>query len=213
MRSETLYQDYGFPDANASHMHRHFMPKIFELVAELEPGTRVLDVGCGNGFMCREFLKKDCRVVGLDLSEQGIHLARKAYPDARFEILAADEHVLERLDEKPFDLVVSTEVVEHLYAPRLYARGCFAALRPGGRFICTTPYHGYLKNLALSIMGRWDKHADPMWDGGHIKLWSRAKLSALLLESGFENIQFTGAGRIPWLWMTMVMSAYRPSTL
>lgn len=85
-------------------------------------------------------------------------------------------------------------------------QGCFQALKPGGRFICTTPYHGYLKNLALSIMGKWDQHADPLWDGGHIKLWSRAKLGALLEETGFTNIQFRGAGRLPGLWMTMVMS-------
>ena len=33
---------------------------------------------------------------------------------------------------------ISTEVVEHLYAPREWAKGCFRALKPGGRLICTT---------------------------------------------------------------------------
>lgn len=211
MSGETVYKDYGFLDARASHMHRHFMPKVFELAGDLKQGTRVLDVGCGNGFTCGEFLKKGCHVVGIDLSEQGIQQARLAHPNGRFEILAADAHVLEHLDEPAFDLVVSTEVVEHLYAPRVYVRGCFQALRPGGRFICSTPYHGYWKNLALSIMGKWDQHADPLWDGGHIKLWSRAKLGTLLMEAGFENIRFRGAGRFPRLWMTMVMSGDKPA--
>lgn len=205
-----LYRDYGWKTTAASHMHVHFMPHIMQLACTFAPGTRVLDVGCGNGFTCGEFLKLGCGVVGIDLSEQGIAIARQAYPQGRFELLGADVNVLTNLKVEPFDLVVSTEVVEHLYDPRSFARGCFAALKPGGRLICTTPYHGYLKNLVLAVTGKWDKHANPLWDGGHIKLWSRHTLSRLLTETGFTNIQFRGAGRLPFLWMTMVMSGDKP---
>ncbi len=203
------YRDFGFANADASHMHRHFLPQVFALAGELNASTRVLDVGCGNGFTCGEFLKRGCRVVGIDLSEQGIARARASHPTGRFEILPADDRILENLAEPPFDIVVSTEVVEHLYDPRSYARGCFAALKPGGRFICTTPYHGYWKNLMLSLAGKWDSHADPLWDGGHIKLWSRNTLSRLLKEAGFQQLQFRGAGRWPGLWMTMAISGLK----
>ncbi len=205
------YKDYGFHSAGASHMHRHFMPPILALCGTVGTGTRVLDVGCGNGSATGQFLAHGCTVVGIDLSETGVEIARKSYPKGRFEVLPADHQLLEHLCEPPFDIVVSTEVIEHLYAPRGYAKGCFEALKPGGRFICTTPYHGYLKNLALSVKGHWDFHANPLWDGGHIKLWSRNTLGRLLTETGFVNIQFRGAGRLPWLWMTMVMSGDRPA--
>jgi 2-polyprenyl-6-hydroxyphenyl methylase/3-demethylubiquinone-9 3-methyltransferase len=208
-QSSAGYQDYSFRHAGPSHMHARFMPHVFAL-APGKNGKRVLDVGCGNGFTCGEFLKLGCIVVGIDLSESGIAVARKAFPTGRFEVLPADSKILERLKEQPFDLVVSTEVVEHLYAPREYARGCFDALRPGGRFICTTPYHGYLKNLLISLSNKWDQHANPLWDGGHIKLWSKRTLTALLLETGFVNVRFRGAGRLPLLWMTMVVSADKP---
>jgi len=141
------------------------------------------------------------------MSQSGIELARKAFPKCRFEVASASADLLELLASEPFDIVISTEVVEHLYDPRAYARTCFKALRGGGRFICTTPYHGYLKNLAISLAGKWDSHADPLWDCGHIKLWSRAMLTRLLTEAGFTNCKFRGAGRLPFLWMTMVMSA------
>jgi len=75
--------------------------------------------------------------------------------------------------------------------------------------IISTPYHGYLKNLALAFTGKWDTHANPLWDGGHIKLWSRRTLGCLLTGAGFENLQFRGVGRLPGLWMTMVMSGDR----
>ena len=205
------YEDYGYKDAGASHMHAHFMPVFFEVSGPLGPQVRVLDVGCGNGFAAGQFLARGCQVVGIDLSQQGIDLARRAYPQGRFEVLSADERLLANLGEDPFDLVISTEVVEHLYAPRPYARGCFEALRPGGRLICSTPYHGYLKNMALALLNKWDAHANPLWDGGHIKLWSRRTLSRLLTEAGFTKLRFQGVGRVPGLWMTMVMSGERPT--
>ena len=206
----TEYQDYGFANAGDSHMHAHFMPRVLGFASDLKPGARVLDVGCGNGAACGEFLKRGCRVVGVDLSEQGIAQARRAHPQGRFELLAADQDILRNLDEAPFDLVISTEVVEHLYAPRGWAQGCFAALKPGGALICTTPYHGYVKNLVLSLLGKWDFHANPLWDGGHIKLWSHRTLTQLLTEAGFQNVQFRGAGRMPGLWMTMIARAEKP---
>lgn len=206
------YCEFGFRDASASHMHRHFLPALFELAGPLAPGTRVLDVGCGNGYTCGEFLRRGCTVVGVDLSEEGIAQARATHPGARFERLSADADLPERLGEAPFELVVSTEVIEHLYDPRSYMRGCYESLRAGGRFLCTTPYHGYLKNLAISLAGRWDSHADPLWDGGHIKLWSRKTLTQLMNETGFRNLRFRGVGRLPGLWMTMVLSGERPPT-
>ena len=180
-------------------MHRRFMPHVVALADGLAPGTRVLDVGCGNGAACGEFIRRGCQVVGIDLSEQGITLARRTYPSGRFEILIADKHILDRLQESAFDLVISTEVVEHLYAPREWAAGCYHALRPGGQLICTTPYHGYLKNVVLSVLGKWDSHMNPLWDGGHIKLWSRRTLAHLLGQAGFTGLSFRGVGRLPYL--------------
>jgi 2-polyprenyl-3-methyl-5-hydroxy-6-metoxy-1,4-benzoquinol methylase len=170
---------------------------------------RVLDVGCGNGAMAGEFLSAGCQVTGIDLSEQGVEISRRAYPAGRFETMPADEGILKRLGCEPFDVVVSTEVVEHLYDPRSFVHGCFVATKPGGRFICSTPYNGYLKNLAIALLGQFDRHVSPLWDGGHIKLWSRSTLGALLGEAGFTNLQFRGAGRLPYLWKSMVMSGDR----
>ena len=209
--SETSgYKDFGFFNEGATGSTSYVLPQVLALAGSLPSGTRVLDVGCGNGFIAGQMLRRGCHVVGVDLSEQGIALARQTYPKARFEFLAADEDVLARLGEEPFDIVISTEVVEHLYDPRSYAQGCIAALRPGGRFICSTPYHGYLKNLVLAVAGKWDSHASPLWDGGHIKLWSHNTLSKLLKEVGFENLQFRGAGRLPLIWKSMVMSGDKP---
>lgn len=167
-------------------------------------------MGCGNGFFIGS-LSDQCRIVGIDPSEEGIESARAQYPKARWERIAAVPEILELLGSKPFDYVLSVEVVEHVYLPRLWAQACFNALRPGGKMICTTPYHGYLKNLTLSLTDSWDAHIDPLWDGGHIKFWSKKTLTRLLTEAGFIDVSFAGRGRLPWLWKSMVLTAQKPS--
>src|SRR3954464_1840714 len=90
----TQYAEYGWEDTEPEITVEYLMPRILDLAGALAPGTRVLDVGCGNGGVWGQLLARGCRVVGIDLSEQGVGLARQTYPDGRFEVLAADEHVL-----------------------------------------------------------------------------------------------------------------------
>ena len=78
---------------------------------------------------------------------------------------------------------------------------------PGGELIITTPYHGYLKNLTLSILNKWDSHMDPLWLGGHIKLWSKKTLTQALRNAGFEVVNFIGCGRVPYFWKSMMIKA------
>jgi 2-polyprenyl-6-hydroxyphenyl methylase/3-demethylubiquinone-9 3-methyltransferase len=71
-------------------------------------------------------------------------------------------------------------------------------LAPGGVGILSTPYHSYLKNLAVVASGRFDHHFDPLWEGGHLKFFTTARLRQLFDE--FElRYDFHRIGRIPVL--------------
>ena len=80
---------------------------------------------------------------------------------------------------------------------------------PGGLVIVSTPYHGYLKYLAIALPNRWDAHHCPWYDGGHVKFWSRRSLTQLLEQNGFRVVDFVGVGRFPWLWNSMVLVAIK----
>jgi SAM-dependent methyltransferase len=207
---------HAFPDSHPyrspglRNAHAYLLPELLSVADDLPPHSRILDVGCGNGSVASEFSKLGHFVVGIDLSKAGVGIARESCPAGRFEVMAADEDVLANLKEEPFDLVYSVEVIEHLYDPRSLLKGCYAATRPGCKFICTTPYHGYWKNLAIALAGGWDKHTNPLFDGGHIKFFSLKTLSVLMTEVGFQNIKFHGAGRLPSLWKSMVVEGIRP---
>jgi len=194
----------------SSGCHEYILPTFFELCPQLDESTRVLDVGCGNGSVTAKVAERGCKVTGIDMSESGIRLARQNYPSTRFEVLPADDRVLESLGEQPFDLVFSLEVIEHLYDVPSFVAGCFAATRSGGRFICSTPYHGYAKNMMISLLNEWDRHHTSGSQGEHIQFFSRKSLSRLLERVGFRNIEFRGAGRAPYLWKSMLILGVKP---
>ena len=108
-----------------------------------------------------------------------------------------------------FPLVISLEVVEHCFWPRKFASTIYDLLAPGGLAVISTPYHGYLKNLALALTNRFDAHWSPLWDGGHIKFWSENTLTALLREAQFDSVRFVRAGRIPAFAKSMIALARR----
>lgn len=80
-------------------------------------------------------------------------------------------------------------------------------LNDNGRVVLSTPYHGYLKNLCLAITGQLDHHFTVLWEGGHIKFWSKKTITKLLTDNNFTVINFRGVGRLPYLWKSMVIVA------
>lgn len=188
--------------AECNTSHRYLVPKLLELMEiHCPPGGRVLDVGCGNGSVANEVSGRGYDVVGIEPSEQGLAAARAAFPDLDIRQAVADVEKTSNLEA--FDFVYSLEVVEHVFLPRKFAQFVFESVRPGGSVAVSTPYHGYLKNLAIAATGSFDRHVNPLWDYGHIKFWSHKTLESLLTEAGFISVDFHHVGRIPGLAKSM----------
>jgi 2-polyprenyl-3-methyl-5-hydroxy-6-metoxy-1,4-benzoquinol methylase len=196
--------DYGWTEqvtCSTGYLNKCILP-----ILRRRGSSKILDLGCGNASLTREIRRVGLDVVGIDADAKGIEIARASCPDVIF--------ICRKLEDGPpagfegaFDTVVSTEVIEHLYRPEDLMKFAGAVLRKHGLLIVSTPYHGYLKNLAIAITNSWDRHHDPLWNGGHIKFWSRASLSKLISQSGFHEVEFVGAGRVPYLWKSMIMVA------
>ena len=209
--SSATVENYGWQDA-APGSSDYINPAVSAILRRHAPAD-VLDAGCGNGALVRALRNAGFAAHGIDADQGGVDLARAAAPEARFAValLASDPAALGFTADGQFDAVVSTEVVEHLYAPHELPQFAWRALRPGGILVISTPYHGYLKNLALALTNSFDKHFTAHWHGGHIKFWSRTTLSRRLGDAGFHIIGFRGVGRLPWLWKSMILIANKPA--
>ncbi len=199
---------YSYHNANADPSHAYLLPPVLATLGAPSKAVRVFDLGCGDGAIAEMLHMRGWSVTGVDPSETGITHAQANRPGPEFHQASAYDDLAARFGRFPF--VVSLEVVEHVYAPRDYARTLFDLVAPGGQAIVSTPYHGYLKNLAIAAAGKMDRHFTALWDHGHIKFWSMDTLTTLLTEAGFVDIRFERLGRIPVLAKSMVAIARRP---
>lgn len=195
--------EYRYHNAGPTHANAYLWGPLQALAQskDLSRG-RAFDLGCGNGATSGMLATLGFDVVGVDPSVSGIEIARTAFPNCKFEVASAYDDLALRFGQ--FDLVVSLEVVEHCMEPRKFARTFMDLIAPGGVGFLSTPYHGYLKNVALAVTGKMDKHFTALWDGGHIKFFSIPTLTSLLNEAGAEDITFQRVGRVPPLAKSMV---------
>ena len=213
MEAPSVISGYKYSDARNSHSHAYLLPTArAELTRIREKSTsselQLFELGCGNGSLAAVLTDDGWNVAGVDPSVEGIKIANSNYPLLRLEIGSASEDLAARFGR--FPAVISLEVFEHVYAPRDYAATIYYLLKPGGTAILSTPYHGYLKNLALAASGKMDQHFTALWDHGHIKFWSIQTLTTLLQEAGLQNIRFVRVGRVPALAKSMIAAVQRP---
>jgi 2-polyprenyl-3-methyl-5-hydroxy-6-metoxy-1,4-benzoquinol methylase len=208
MRDPEGISGYHYPTAAETQANQLLLPHVkreLDRSGVSKSETTVFDLGCGNGSIPAALHNAGWNVMGVDPSFEGIAIANTTYPDLRLEVGSAYDDLVSKYGQ--FPLVISLEVVEHVYAPRDYARTLFELVEPGGVAIVSTPYHGYLKNLALAATGRMDAHFTALWDHGHIKFWSIRSLTELLKEVGFGEIRFLRVGRVPQLARSMMAIA------
>jgi 2-polyprenyl-6-hydroxyphenyl methylase/3-demethylubiquinone-9 3-methyltransferase len=202
---------YRYSDADLNDSHAFLLPAVLRVLDDLDlpPNRRrMFELGCGNGSVARELTQRGWDVTGVAPSAEGIVQARERYPQMTLETGSAYDDLVGKYGH--FPVVLSLEVVEHVYAPRHYARTVFELLAAGGTAIVSTPFHGYWKNLALALSGRMDAHFTALWDNGYIKFWSMATLGVLLREAGFVDVRFERVGRVPVLAKSMVAVARKP---
>ena len=199
---------YKYDSADLNFAHGYLLPALREiLVAKVSDDTRkrIFELGCGNGSVSNALAEMGFEMTGVDPSREGIHHANERYPHLNLRLGSAYDALAEIYGQ--FPVVVSLEVIEHIYAPRDYAATVYSLLEDGGTAIISTPYHGYWKNLAIAVTGRFDSHFTVLWDNGHIKFWSFKTLHQLLKEAGFRSITFRRVGRIPALAKSMIAIA------
>ena len=125
-----------------------FVPALGQAALELldpRPGERILDVGCGEGTLTRRIAERGASVVGIDQSESMVGAARAAGLDVRLGDAARLEFASE------FDAAFSNAALHWMRDGAAVARGVFAALKGGGRFVGEMGGEGNLARLRAAL--------------------------------------------------------------
>ena len=164
-------------------------------------GLKVLDIGCGNGYVLFQYARHGAEVTGVDLTSTAIDLSRKRFELAKMPgtFVEIDGQHLPFPDDH-FDVVCSMGVLHHISNPEPTVNEMYRVLKPGGRLIVMLYHRHSWKNLVLLRMrrlfdpkfrGKTQQEALNMNDGDDCPLalvYSRSEASGLF--RGFNNKKF-----------------------
>lgn len=172
----------------------------------LQPGMRVLDLGCGEGrHSLTLWLQAPVQILGIDLSEQDLQTARGRQQEfcrqddtAPGQLgFAAGSALQLPLADDSIDLVICSEVLEHIFDFQAVIAEARRVLRPGGWF-------------AVSVPRAWPERicwwlSDPYHEapGGHIRIFRRGELVRHVEAAGFRlrDRHSAHALHVPYWWL------------
>ncbi|MDN8612813.1 class I SAM-dependent methyltransferase [Variovorax ginsengisoli] len=132
---QAIAKPFGHPEradllANLAGVFQHLPP----------PPARILDMGCGTGWTSIAFARAGYDVLGVDIADDAVRIARQQAEglSARFEALD-----YESINEANFDAVVFFDCLHHAEDPALAVAAAFKALKPGGVMIANEPGFGH----------------------------------------------------------------------
>ncbi len=162
-----------FPD------QRHILDSSFRNLEKSNSATqRLLDIGCGNGDFLYFAKSTGREVVGIDLDEEAVSVARKNGLDVRLGTI----DILDPEKEK-FDIITLGHVIEHVHDPLYLLRKCYNLLNKNGYIWIDTPN---IDSEGHRIYGRnWRDLDAPR----HLVLFSYDSLRNVLRDAGFFKIQ------------------------
>ena len=164
----------GFTDQGDRHREVLLNPAIFELIGDVR-GERVLDAGCGEGYLSRLLAGRGAKVTAVDYSREMLRIAReRTGNDFGIEYRHANCEDLSCFAEESFDVVVSNMVLIDLDDYEAAIREAHRLLVPGGRFILAIVHPCFGTPGA-----RWERN-----EGGEKLFW---KVDRYFSEGAFEE--------------------------
>ena len=171
----------------------------------LEPGDRVLDLGCGEGrHVIAAGLQPAVEAIGVDLSIQDLVTTREkfeefsdhAHPQSLFALASANALSLPFADDS-FDKVICSEVLEHIPDYVAALREIDRVLKPGGLFCASVP-RSWPERICWQLSDAYHK-----LPGGHLRIFDVGELRDQIEELGLQQYHRHGAHALhaPFWWL------------
>lgn len=148
-------------------------------------GLKIIDVGCGAGIVSEALASRGGKVVGLDPSKTLIkcavdHMPIQSKSNLKYFCGLIEDHA----DEYPnhYDVVVTSEVLEHVIDKKSFLRGCVKCLKPGGSIFITTINKTIGAWFTMKLIGEYVLRILPLGTHSYSQFISPTELKATLQE-------------------------------
>jgi 2-polyprenyl-3-methyl-5-hydroxy-6-metoxy-1,4-benzoquinol methylase len=149
----------------------------------LTPGSKVLDVGCGEGGLLWAAQRLGHEPHGCDLSPGAVALARRLVGDSRVHVGTVHDLPYEA---RTFDCALALEILEHLPSPRPFLERLRWLLKPGGLLLLTIPNRNRV--FAVLKRGLGHPHSNTDYPPHHYTRWTGRSIKGIL-QPDFEDIR------------------------
>jgi methionine biosynthesis protein MetW len=161
-------------------------PAFLELIDAR--GLRVLDLGCGGGHNGALLKRAGAReVVGVELDAGAAAQARKRLDAVVQGDLAHLD--LAQLGDEPFDVILASDVLEHLADPEAVLARALTRLRPGGAVVVSLPNVAHVVVFANLLMKRWPRRSSGIFDRTHLRFFAKRDMVRLLEGAGLRVLR------------------------
>ena len=169
----TLWKQEGFKKISYGPSFRHKKRLILKLLKKygLNENSKILDIGCGEGSTLLYLKNESNKLYGMDISEEAIELSRNNLTDVTYFL--GDITKKETLPDQKFDLIICSEVLEHITDDEIAIENISSLLKKGSYLIITVPHR----------KDYWTK-ADT--EAGHVRRYETSEIRNKVNKSGFQ---------------------------
>lgn len=155
----------------------------------------ILDVGCGAGDNARMLLQNDRVIDGVTMSLEEAALALPIMNKVSVHNL---EHGLPKELEGPYDVVIASHVLEHIFDPKVVLNDVRDKLTPSGNLIIALPNIMMFRYRWRLLLGKFDYEPGGIMDDTHVRWYTFDSAKKLLHSAGFDVIHASATGHFPF---------------
>ena len=157
-------------------------------------GKKILDVGCGGGILAESMAKAGAEVIGIDMSETPLSVAKLHLHEVGLKVDYRQITVEQLATESPnsFDVITCMEMLEHVPDPASVITACYKLLKPGGQAFFSTINRNPKSYLFAIIGAEYILRLLPKGTHDHSKFIRPAELVNWIVDAGGEVNDITG---------------------
>jgi len=147
--------------------------------------SKVLDVGCGNGFLGRYLKEKcGCKVFGIEKNEVWANEAKKYYDNVVIGDLN-DEKIWEKIQDK-FDTIILADILEHLVNPETVLGQIKKIIRRDSEIIISLPNIALWRIRLNLLIGKFNYTKRGILDETHLHFFTLKSAKEMIIKSGYQ---------------------------